>query len=149
MQSTTWPRAIGPAFASILGLAALALVVGVLTSATQSLPLIGSDRGAFLVLVVVGMTMCALGGIGVAPTRLGWSHPVTIVGIALGTLIGLIVVLALIGQGAFLVPLATALPGASAVATSPERAALLLVTALIVLKWLIATVLLRAPSTQP
>jgi hypothetical protein len=149
MQSTTLPLAIGPASASILGVAALALVVGVFTRATSGFPVIGSDRGALIALVAVGMTMCALGGIGVAPTLLGWTHPVTIAGIVLGTVIGVVVVLPLVGRGDVLVPLASALPGGGAVATSPERAAMLLTIALMALKWLIATVLLRIPAVQP
>jgi hypothetical protein len=72
------------------------MLVGVPAGTTTSRPLIGSDRGALVALVAVEVTMSALRGIGVAPTPLGWTHPVTIMRIALGTLIGFTVVLPLV-----------------------------------------------------
>jgi hypothetical protein len=147
MQANTWPTGEGGAvLASVLGIGAAVLVLGVLVGATAHLPLIGSDRGALIALVVVGMTMCALGGIGRAQATVGWAHPVTILGAALGTAVIVLVGAVLVGRGAPLVAVAAALPGGPVLADSPERAALVLIAALMAVKWLLATLLLRAPA---
>ena len=79
---------------AVLGLAAVALVFFVLTGRT--LPLIADDRAALIALGVVGFVMCSLGGIGKTQATLGWTHPITIVGMLLGVAALLIVVLPLL-----------------------------------------------------
>jgi hypothetical protein len=49
------------------------------------IPLIKSDRAAFLVVFIFGMALCAWGGISQAPVR-GWLHPISIAGSVFGTL---------------------------------------------------------------
>jgi hypothetical protein len=49
------------------------------------LPPLGSDRAAFIALLIVGMTIRAVRGIGRAQSTLGWTDPVTLVGIVLGS----------------------------------------------------------------
>ena len=52
----------GNAFAAnLLGIVAALVVLALLVNIR--LPLLGSDRAAFVALVIVGTTMCALGGI--------------------------------------------------------------------------------------
>jgi hypothetical protein len=82
--------------ANLLGLAIAALIAAALTSASP--PLLGSDRAILLAVVALGMTMCSVGGVGRAPMKFGWTHPVTLFGIAVGTVMLLIAAAVLIGQ---------------------------------------------------
>jgi hypothetical protein len=68
---------------ALLGFTAALLVVGVLTHANATIGI--GDRLAFFALVVIGMTMCSLGGITQAVAH-GWWHPLSIVGYIIGTL---------------------------------------------------------------
>ena len=70
------------------------LVLAVLTG--RKVPLISGDRAAFIALAVIGFGMCSI-GMGKIATGLGWTHPITIVGIVLGTLIILFVIAMLAG----------------------------------------------------
>lgn len=72
-----------PIAATLLGAATAGLLIAALTN--TAIPLLGSERAIFLALVVLGMTMCSLGGMGRAPAKYGWTHPVTLFGIAVGT----------------------------------------------------------------
>jgi hypothetical protein len=140
VQTTTnWSSLNGP-LASAIGIVLVVLVIGTLSNVTAGSPLIGTVRGALIALLAVGMAMCAVGGIGPAQADLGWTHPVTLLGIALGTLIVLIAGAAVIGQAAFLVPVAAGLPRAVGAvdAVTGDRAAFLVITILILAKWLIA-----------
>jgi hypothetical protein len=103
--------------ASVFGLVAAVLVVGVLTNVVLAMGV--SDRIAFFALVVVGMTMCALGGISQAP-RHGWWHPISITGYVLGALALLLAVAVLLR-----IPMPW-------IAT--ERAALMALTVLLLIK---------------
>src|SRR5690554_6229939 len=71
-----------------LGIIAALLVAAVVTN--RPIPLINSERGALIALVVIGMAMCALGGIGPAIAKYGWTSPIFIVGAVLGVLMLLI-----------------------------------------------------------
>ena len=66
---------------AVLGVVAALLIFAVLTN--RPIPFISSERVAMIVLVVVGVAMCALGGIGPTIARFGWTSPVFIVGAAL------------------------------------------------------------------
>jgi hypothetical protein len=103
--------------AGVVGLVAALLVAGVLTNVTLAMGI--SDRVAFVALVVVGMTMCALGGIGQAPVH-GWGHPISITGYVLGALALLLAAAVLVG-----VPMPW---------ITTERAALIALTALMLVK---------------
>ena len=74
----------------ILGAAAAVIVYATLTG--KQLPLIGSPRAALIVLLVVGMAMCTLGGIGQVGASGKWASPLAIAGYLLGSAI-LVVVL--------------------------------------------------------
>lgn len=85
-----------PLVANLLGVIIAALLLAALTS--TPVPLLGSDVAIFLAVLVLGMSMCALGGVGRAPMKLGWAHPVTLFGIVVGTAILLVAVGVLSGQ---------------------------------------------------
>ncbi len=70
--------------AAILGILAVALVFLFVTG--RPIPLISGDRAAFIALAVIGLAMCATGGIGTAVGQYGWTHPITIIGSLLGVL---------------------------------------------------------------
>ncbi len=79
---------------SALGIVAALLVLAVLTG--RKVPMISGDRAAFIALAVLGFAMCSI-GMGKIATGLGWTHPVTIVGVALGALLMLLVIAMLAG----------------------------------------------------
>ena len=88
---------------AILGILAALLVFMVLTG--RKVPLLASDRAALLALVVIGMAMCAQGGIGRVAAAGAWGHPFSIIGYLLGGVILLIGFAALFGKQ--IPPLAT------------------------------------------
>jgi hypothetical protein len=85
-----------PLLANALGVMIAALVAAALTS--TPVPLLGSDSAVYLAVLVLGMAMCALGGVGRAPTKYGWAHPVTLFGIVVGTVMLLLAAGVLSGQ---------------------------------------------------
>ena len=85
-----------PLIADVIGVAIAALVVAALTD--TPVPLLGSERAIFVAVVLLGITMCSLGGVGRAPLKYGWMHPVTIVGSAIGTVMLLLVAGVVLGQ---------------------------------------------------
>jgi len=52
----------------------------------------------FVAVVLLGVTMCALGGVGRAPMKYGWTHPVMLFGIAVGTVMLLLTAAVVLGQ---------------------------------------------------
>jgi hypothetical protein len=54
---------------------------------SRKVPLISNVRIAMLALLVLGMTMCAIGGIGRVAAAGQWTHPLSILGYFLGALI--------------------------------------------------------------
>ena len=127
---------IPPAIAFILGTAGLVVTLWLAWQALTSdtIPIVGSVRGALLAMAIVGMAACAVGGIGQAPI-IGWAHPLTILGIVAG-----VVALALIGAGLFgwdavVRPAAGVVPVAASLAVTTERLAVGLLASLIVAKW--------------
>jgi hypothetical protein len=132
----------GSAFAAnLLGILAALMVVALL--ANIRLPLLGSDRAAFISLVVVGMAMCAVGGIGRAQSTLGWTDPVTLVGIVIGSLALVLIAAVLAGRADFLAPVAALVGGTSTAESSTDRAATLVLGGLIALKWAIGLLFLH------
>jgi len=101
-----------------LGLGA-ALVVGA-HLAGWKVPLIATDRSAFYALAILGFGMCTL-SMGQTTTHLGWTHPITIAGVALGVLITLLVVVVLAGWQPLLI--------------ANDRVALLILMAAVFVKW--------------
>ena len=90
VASLNW-NALG---SSTLGIVALLLVLAVLTG--RRVPLVSGDRATFIALAVIGFGMCSI-GMGKIATGLGWTHPITIIGIALGALVLLLVIAMLAG----------------------------------------------------
>jgi hypothetical protein len=65
----------------LLGLMSAGVVAGTLTGIR--LPFIHSDRSALFTLVILGMSMCALG---MQTVTYGWTNPFNLVGTVLGAL---------------------------------------------------------------
>lgn len=130
MQTTVAGNALA---ANLLGVLATFMVVALL--ANVRLPLLGSDRTAFIALALVGMTMCALGGIGRAQSTLGWTDPVTLVGIIIGSLAVLLVAAVLTGRADVLAPVGVLVGGTGTTESSTDRAATLVLGGLIAIKW--------------
>ncbi len=102
---------------------------------SDSVPLVGSVRGALIAIVVVGMAACAVGGIGQAPI-IGWAHPLTIFGIVVGVIALAIAGAGLFGWDALVRPAAGIVPIGSSLAVTTERLAIGLLAAVIAIKWL-------------
>ncbi len=66
----------------LLGLLSAGVVAGTLTGIR--LPLINSDRSALIVLIILGMSMCALG---MQTVTYGWTNPFNLAGTILGALL--------------------------------------------------------------
>ena len=82
---------------NILTLVALGIVEAVILVASLArfeLPLVGSDRAALVMFVVIGMAMC---GMGMGITQYGWLNPFNLVGIVIGVVILAIGALAIFG----------------------------------------------------
>jgi hypothetical protein len=83
-------------------------------------PLVTSDRAAFLWLTAIGFGMCML-GMGRTAVGLGWTHPITLLGIVLGSVLVLLVIAVLAGWRLPLI--------------AGDRAAFLAVAVLGLVKW--------------
>jgi hypothetical protein len=80
---------------AVLGVMAALLVLATLTG--RKVPFVSSDRAALIVLVVLGMAMCAR-GIGRVAAVGEWAHPLSILGYLVGALILVIAVASLAGK---------------------------------------------------
>lgn len=89
--STTSP-AIVPI---ILGIVTALLIAAVLSG--RQWPLIAEPRMALALLVVLGMAMCASGGIGPAFAEGRWAAPLALISMAIGVVIILIAALTFFG----------------------------------------------------
>lgn len=87
MKTISQPAVITPPILLLALLAGAVIFMGV---TGRKLPLLSSIRADIIVLLVLGMTICALGGIGRVSATHQWSHPLSIVGYILGALILLI-----------------------------------------------------------
>ena len=126
---------LGTAFATVLGVAIAVLVWAALTN--RPFPIIGShDRAALWAVFGLGITMCGIAGISQTSTSLGWMHPITLVGIALGVLAVVPLLLVLFGWTA---PLTSAgqLFGGGFATLSVERIAIVGLGLLILVKWVL------------
>jgi hypothetical protein len=122
----------------VLGTAAVAVTLWLAWMAltSESVPIVGTARGALIAIAIVGMAACAIGGIGQAPA-IGWTHPLTIFGIAVGVLALVIVGAGLLGWDALVRPAAGVIPMGTAVAATTERLAIGLLSSLIAVKWIV------------
>lgn len=105
----------------LLGLLSAGVVTAALTG--TRLPLLGSDRAALIALLLLGMSMCALG---MQTVRYGWLNPFNLAGILLG-------VLALVAAGA-------ALAGVKVPYIGGDRAAIIALSLIMVAKVMLAAI---------
>lgn len=119
-------------------LAALAVVLALVAASGRELPWLGAGVGALVAVAIVGMASCMVGGVGQAPA-VGWTHPVTIVGIVLGIATLVVIAAGLFGWSAILQPVSGLIPGSAAAGVSETvRTALVALAGLLVVKWLVA-----------
>ncbi len=133
-------------FGSLLVLAAVGTAAAALTM--DSLPIVGSGRGALLAIALFGIAGCTVAGISQAPV-LGWTSPAVIIGTVLG-----IAAVAVIGAGLFgweglLRPVAQLVPGGAAIAVTTERIAIFWLAVIIGAKWVIGVALLVVNTPTP
>jgi hypothetical protein len=119
-----------------IGLGAIAAIIVGAALANASLPWLGSGRGPFIALVIVGLVLC---GVGMGPFgyRMGWAHPLTIAGILLGITALVVIVAGFANWTAILQPIANIAPGSSS-PLAPERTAIIGLGAVMAVKWLIS-----------
>ena len=126
---------LGTAFATVIGVGIALLVWPALTN--RPFPLIGShDRAALWAVFGLGVTMCAIAGISQTSTSLGWLHPITLIGIALGVLAVVPLLLVLFGWTAPLTSAGHLFSGGFAT-LSVERIAIVALGLLILVKWVL------------
>lgn len=142
-------RSVGPArtkggtgmpiaLAFVLGTAGVIVTLWLAWMAltSESVPVVGSARGALIAIAIVGMAACAVGGIGQAPI-IGWTHPITIFGAVVGVLALILAGAGIFGWDALLRPAAGFVPMGSAIAATTERVAIGLLAAVIAVKWVV------------
>ena len=83
MKTISLPSAIGPSVI-LTGLMAVAVLVIALTG--LKVPLLSNPRISLVVFLILGMAMCT-SGIGRVGATNQWTHPLSILGYALGALI--------------------------------------------------------------
>ena len=127
---------IVPSF--VLGTAGVAVTLWLAWVAltSDSVPIVGTARGALIAIVIVGMAACAVAGISQAPT-IGWTHPITIAGIVIGVLALAIAGAGLFGWDVLVRPVAGLVPVGSTVEATTERLAIGVLAALIAVKWIV------------
>lgn len=139
MQSTTTagptPASINvkPIVATIFGIPTLAIFLAALNG--SSLPIVGSDRSALIWFWILGSLMCAQ-GIATMRDRFGIGRAFLIGG-PIGILATALILSAIFGWTPLLQPIASAMAG-SGPAVSLDRAAIVGVGALMLVKWAVA-----------
>ena len=83
MKTLTQPAVLTP---TIIGLALLAATIVFIGVTGKKVPLLSNVRVDIVLLVIIGMSICTLGGIGRIATTGQWSHPLSIIGYILGGL---------------------------------------------------------------
>jgi hypothetical protein len=87
MKTASQPAVITPGIIVLALLAAAVVFVGV---AGRKVPVLSNVRLDIILLVIIGMAICAQGGIGRVAATGQWSHPLSIFGYILGGLILLV-----------------------------------------------------------
>lgn len=87
MKTITQTSVFSPGILVLAMLAAVVVFVGV---SGKKVPLLSNVRADILLLVVLGMAICAQGGIGRVAAAGTWTHPLAILGYVLGGLILLV-----------------------------------------------------------
>ncbi len=94
MKTISQPKTIN---SSILLMGVLAIGVLYVAMSGIRVPLLSNPLVDLSILVVIGMAMCAEGGIGRVAALNQWTHPLSIIGYVLGVLILLVAAAAFIG----------------------------------------------------
>ena len=81
MNTATQPKVFSP---TILVLALLALAVTWIGLSGMQIPVLSNVLVDVILVVILAMAVCALGGIGRVAAEKAWSHPLSIVGYILG-----------------------------------------------------------------
>jgi hypothetical protein len=87
MKTISQPAVITP---TIIGLALLAFTIVFIGASGRKVPLLANIRLDIILLVIIGMAICQIGGIGRIAATGQWIHPLSIIGYILGGLILLI-----------------------------------------------------------
>jgi hypothetical protein len=102
VKTTALPASTALLLPLVLGIAIIAITYAVLTG--KQLPLISGPRAGLIALLIVGMSMCALGGIGQVGASGRWASPLAILGYLLGAGILLVIVGGLAGWKLPMIP---------------------------------------------
>ena len=102
----------------------------------RALPVLGSGSGPLIAAAVIGMTGCAATGISQV-TTLGWTHPLILVGSALGIVALAVILAGLFGWDGVVRPVAALAPGGTLTAATTMDLALVAIAGLIALKFFI------------
>lgn len=94
MKTLTQPAVLTP---TIIGLALFAATIVFIGVTGKKVPLLSNVRVDIVLLVIIGMSICTLGGIGRIATTGQWSHPLSIIGYILGGLILLVTLAVFVG----------------------------------------------------
>jgi hypothetical protein len=121
-----------PIVATVFGILAAAIVVAAANG--SSLPVLGAERGLLLGLWLVGSIMC---GLGMAAMRDRYGPFGFLFGAPFGIVAFALILAALFGWAAPLTPIADSMRG-SGPAVSLDRAAVVGVGALMLVKWILA-----------
>jgi hypothetical protein len=95
MKTTALPAFSTLVLPLLLGLIVIAVTYAVITG--RQVPLVTGPRAALVILLIVGMTMCATGGISQVGASGNWVSPLAILGYILGTLLLVIIIAGLAG----------------------------------------------------
>jgi hypothetical protein len=95
MKTTALP--FGSVFLLPLLLGGVITVIGYAAFTGRQLPLVSSPRVALVILLVVGMAMCTLGGINQVSNSGRWTSPLAILGYLLGAAILAVITAGLAG----------------------------------------------------
>ena len=121
MQATTSAFGGNTIALVVLGVIETAITVTVLTNA--SVPLIGNNRHTLIAFVLIGFAMCSMG---MDITQYGWTNPFNILGIVIGIVALVIAVASIFGAQLPLI--------------ADERAAILAIAVLMMIKIVVAGV---------
>ncbi len=133
-QLTTQQFPIGTLFASLIGVVVVAIAYLSLTGA--QIPLLGSERAAFVAIAVLGFGMCVASGIGGAAST-GQFGPTSMVASVLGVFSLLVIVSVIAGWTAILDPVGQVVYGGSA---SLDRIGIVSLTGIIGVMWFLSTI---------
>lgn len=132
-QQIAQPLPVGTLFASLIGIVIVAIAYLSLTGA--QVPLLGSERAAFIAIGVLGFGMCIASGIG-GTTSAGQFGLTSIIALVLGVLAVLVIVSVIAGWTAILDPVGQVVYGGSA---SMDRIGIVSLTAIIGVMWFLST----------